>query len=775
MKARDSKSVNKEELKQIQSSFAGGMRRDIDPTKLELEEYALLVNGRNRYGTIKPIKRPLRISEGLPTQNNASIDVTQIQITDGYAEIVADVGEGINLSTIKLSVDGIDVTVTPYGGTARVNPLTVGADGIAGNTNISYSGGVVTARFSPSPLWGFGESHRATLSWATTSLEENFTNVYVIYYLNAPPYTQTLPPDVDPGSIFKIEAQVTNFNNEVVILELPFTVDVANRTVTWRPDPGFDIPYQQVGTRIYSHKIGETRSQSKIFSSTTTSINTNSNATGNYQSGYAAGSFGVVFVDGRAFYRDFNDPNITNFRLIPGLQLSRSVPIIWAELVPASNLNFVRTATSTNSNDPINLTSSSNPTPQCMVVQDGINQPWVIFPDGQARVTQNWAEWSLVNDQREYIPIGKQMAYVDGILYVVSPSGSEIYRSVFGRPLDFIIAVDGTGNKLTEIAASGASAMSHRVDYELITAISRTNSNDGSFVVSTAKSTWLVTPDYETLIYGEPQFNNKFLFSTGAVNQFSFADVLGDVALIDLSGIRSFNAVLQLANEGRNSPFSASVFPLFEGVIQNKAAAHTHDNYAFFAVSTVYGKVILVYDTLKQKFAAMDIFDNVDGEVKQFFEVKTATIRRFFFLTDSGVYEYFAGQTAACQLYTKELCSNDPEVEQVPVNIKVVFNDIKESGVLSVTPFYDRLSGTEIPKKVRSLTTRPLEDLVIPFGQSTVDTSQSLMFKVLDPKACWKLGWLIEFNFEGDLSHISYVSRPKNAPVSSEQAAISYE
>src|SRR5574343_1668342 len=44
-------------------SFAGGLRRNVDPTKLQDDQYPLLVNARSRYGTLKPIKLPKKIEE----------------------------------------------------------------------------------------------------------------------------------------------------------------------------------------------------------------------------------------------------------------------------------------------------------------------------------------------------------------------------------------------------------------------------------------------------------------------------------------------------------------------------------------------------------------------------------------------------------------------------------------------------------------------------------------------------------------------------------------
>jgi len=79
----------------------------------------------------------------------------------------------------------------------------------------------------------------------------------------------------------------------------------------------------------------------------------------------------------------------------------------------------------------------------------------------------------LTEDRREYVPVGKQMLWHDGILYVVSPNGKQIFRSVTGRPLDFMVNITPSGDKDPLEAVGGASSVSHSVDFEPITSINR--------------------------------------------------------------------------------------------------------------------------------------------------------------------------------------------------------------------------------------------------------------------------------------------------------------
>lgn len=492
----------------------------------------------------------------------------------------------------------------------------------------------------------------------------------------------------------------------------------------------------------------------------------------NYQGCYGIGSIVIVFIDGLAWFRDYSDDGITSFTQVKGFSMSPTAEFMFAEPVPASTVNFLRIPVSaTNRNTEVNLTSLTLGSPAALVVQDGVSQPQVIFPNGAARNTKTWEEWTLID--REYVPIGRQMLYINGILYVVSADGTQLYRSVSGRPLDFIIAVDINGNKLPNKNESIADALSHRVDYEVITAISRVNLNDGSFLVTTSRTSYLVTPDFNNLLYGEPQFSNTFLFPTGANNNFSIIDILGDTALIDFSGIRSFNAVLQFKYEGANSPFSSSIFPLFQDIVQANTCAINFDNYGLFAMDTIFGRVIVVYDTIKKKFTSIDINTELTSSIKQFSEIKVAGLRKLFFITDDGLYEAFVGTTATVSLFTKEICSNNPDIEQVPSSLRLVISDVKENGVLSVTPYFDRKAGRTI---TRNISGNLINDTIIvpPFGQSTKDTTINETFKFLESKACWKVGYWITWNFSADLSHFITRARPISAEVSVEQAASNY-
>lgn len=489
---------------------------------------------------------------------------------------------------------------------------------------------------------------------------------------------------------------------------------------------------------------------------------------GNLQGIYGAGSIVLVFIDGLAYYRDF-DTTIAQFRQIAEFHMSADAPTIWAELVPASTLNFKRQF---NGQDITITTTQTGGTLQAVVVQDGINQPWLILPDGSARESKRYGDWDT---NREYVPVGCMMLYTgDGILHTVSPNKKGIYNSVTGRPLDFVIIVDENGNKLPSEAEGGAEFLQHKVDYADITCISRIDTPvNGAYLVTTARASYIVTPKLDDLLFGEPKYSNTFLFSTGALNNFSVNDILGDTTLIDFAGIRSFNAVTQYRIEGKNSPFFAKIFRIFENINQTTTASWTFDNYGFYAVNTIYGFGVAVYDTLLEKWVGIDMYSL--APIKQFCEVKTNQARILFFATTDGkVYQAFSGDTAVCQLYTKEWNTGDPETELTLELLHLIYLDVKEQGQVRVTPYVDRkqylsqIRDVDITKVVQ-------QPEAIPFGKSDVETTENMLFNFQKLGRGWKGGFLVEWNFNADLSHIAMLGTKFKSQVSRKQQAFYFQ
>lgn len=364
--------------------------------------------------------------------------------------------------------------------------------------------------------------------------------------------------------------------------------------------------------------------------------------TGNVQGLYSFDTYLLIFISGAAYYRKMI-PEAATWTKISNFSMSASAPVIYLESVPQSTVNRVRSLSTDGS---INLGSPVAPSEQCLIACDGVTQPYVIFADGTARITQGYKDWTSSN--REYVPIMKCPMYVGGVLYgmMADTRGkfTQIVRSVSGRPLDFMIVINENGEKVSAIEKdNGALALATNVSFAELTALKKINGVDGGFLATTLLSSTLVTPDKANKIYGEPTFNLQFLFDVGAVSPFAIADIMGDTAVVYPGGIRTFNGVQQAKFQGRNEPLSAALYDLLGNTRQITAAAVEFDNYVGFGIDSVHGPGIVWYDTLLSAFVAFDSTLGV-GLVRQFAAVVQPTTQRLFFLTANGkVYEAFAG------------------------------------------------------------------------------------------------------------------------------------
>lgn len=471
-------------------------------------------------------------------------------------------------------------------------------------------------------------------------------------------------------------------------------------------------------------------------------------AIGNLQGVYAAGNYLLIFLSGRGYVRNYGLANPAWQDV--GLQMDPDVPVIYAELVPASSVNRVRAASSTNANSTVNLTSVLATSPRCVVVQDGVNQPWIIESNGVARKARAYGEWST--DNREYVPVGLNMLHHNGKLYILSRDRTKIYHSVTGRPLDFGVAVDTNG-----VIAGIADDTAHSVGYSEVTCMAALNSPDGGFYVGTITSSHRVVPDFENTIFGEPQFDNVDLFPTGPLNQFCFSEVLGDSVFIDFSGVRSFNAVAQTQNEGKNTPFARDIHTLFEGIVQSTPCVGRFDNYTFFGLDTIYGSAVAVYDELTQAWVGVDIYSGV-AAIKQFAEVKTSLGRRLFFITtDDQLYEALAGDTVeTAKVFIGEFCSGDPSVSQKPLMFRSVFINAEEAGDVSVTPYADRVAQGVLTQPVEAGEAAMAVPVTPPFGAATADNCKVVEVSLASGfQQGWKHGFWLQWGFPADLSHVS--------------------
>lgn len=495
---------------------------------------------------------------------------------------------------------------------------------------------------------------------------------------------------------------------------------------------------------------------------------------------YSANNFVVVFADGKAFYK--NVELDAAFIQIAGFQMSVTADVLYAALVPASTMNYSRELVSSDVGGGVNLTSAVNASPLCMLVQDGENQPWVIFPNGTTRVTQNYQQWTKAN--REYVPIGKNMLWnSDGILYLVSADGKRLLRSITGRPLDFMVVVDTTGDKLSE-ASGNADVVSWAVSYNPITALAPLAAGDGSFYVGTLTSSHVVTPIRDVTLYNEPTFRNTDLFPVGTVAPFGFTDILGDSVFISIEGLQSFNATLQLKVTGKNNVFSARISQLFDTgdsnvqLLQpsNVCCSGKYNGYIFVSAETVYGPAILVYDTIRQRFVGLDIYSGL-GRPKQFATTILAGIFKLFFITtDNKIYEAFAGDSfETCSVYIGDVTSGKPNTELKVNVVNAVFNNVQENGTVFATLFEDSVATDELHQDIADSAPQESIPRGLPFGQRTNDEVRSATFNFqTESKSAYKVGVWLSWAFNAKLFSLQIDADSIVLTNSQEQNAQSY-
>jgi hypothetical protein len=437
------------------------------------------------------------------------------------------------------------------------------------------------------------------------------------------------------------------------------------------------------------------------------------------------GEFSILFVAGFAYYKHYTS---TGWIQIVGFQMSRIAPRYWTEVVPVQSAKFFRKASSTDSRDTVTwdlLAGASNGNPSGLVVQDNINQPQLIYIDPTtlkpvARVLQIYAQWgwtesggALTTDNREYVPIGNSMAWVDGVLYVTSQDYERLYRSVSGRPLDFVVNITTTGVK-----GGDAETTAYSVGVGGISCIRAMSS--GALFVAASNANFAVsknnTPGAPTL-FGEYTFIRTFLFNATCLSDRAILDSIGDTRFMDLTGVRSFNAILQTQNEGRNTQFSANTQSMFENLVQSKeaTAAILYDNYEFYAFNTVIGNVIGVYDTLTQSWVSFDTIQTGGSAVKQLAKIELSVQRLYAITIDNEVWQLYSGTEYAPILRTGSISDENLQIGDglVPPNsehklqkFKAIFTDITDNMTVSVTPMVQN-KITKIGTFVKSISYEP--------------------------------------------------------------------
>lgn len=490
------------------------------------------------------------------------------------------------------------------------------------------------------------------------------------------------------------------------------------------------------------------------------------------------GNFIIVFVSGKAYYRYFAS---TGWQQIVGFSMLNNAPRYWSQVVPVALTNYVRKGiVPTGETEPdarggiINGISSAfagnNPG---LLVQDNVNQPQFIYLDSlgypAVRVTQTYDQWSITStDLREYVPIGNTMAWVDGILYIASQDGEAIYRSVSGRPLDFVVAVDENGDK-----EGDATTTSYSVGVGGIRCLRQMS--DGSLFVAASNANFLVSKNMTQnapTLFGEYTFIRTFLFNATCLSDRVILDSLGDTRFIDLTGVRSFNAIKQTQNEGRNTPFTATIQAAFgqekSKIIQDAdySAAIYYDNYEFYAVNTIFGPVIAVYDTLNQCWSSFDT-DQTGGQRIKILAKIELTIQRLYAVTeDNKLYTLYIGpgisspkfrpiSASSLLVKTEQGYSVSQKSEIKLTDLRCVFNLITKDTLVTATPYVNnRLAGVPAtPKYIYYAAPTTVSSETMP----DIDTQLSnVLFTFPNCGQGWKSFVMLEWAGSGSLTQFTY-------------------
>lgn len=487
------------------------------------------------------------------------------------------------------------------------------------------------------------------------------------------------------------------------------------------------------------------------------------------------GNILISFISGKAY---FNVDESQYWFKIPSFLMSTTIERFYSIAVPEGKVNYIRKLNPDENISSLLIKSYDfeiQGTPASILVQDGVNQPWVIEYDPvtglfSSRETNNYNDWT--NADREYVPIGKQMMLVDSKLYIVEPNSKFIYQSISGRYLDFMVNVDINGNKLNTESQGGAASVSFNFDSDDITAIVPA-SNPSSFLYCTARFVRIIALDYARTIFGEPTyFVSSGPIEVGVVNQDSVVSILGDTALIDEEGVKSFNSVTQLEFEGNNSIFSLQLAKLLDGVKQTSCRAISFNNYAIFDLDTRKGRLMAIYDMLLEKWVALDITEVF--KVKQFTIVKTTSGQKLYAInTKDELFQLYASDdTEIAQLYTKSFIAlgDNEYMAQKSEFFKTFFNGGSENGIATVIELIDGQIGQRLNKNLSDNLAGISFPIQLPIIFGNKPTCEPITFNLTNGRKGYKIAYIVQWNTDAELQAIEMKTSNDTPIVAGKQA-----
>jgi len=490
----------------------------------------------------------------------------------------------------------------------------------------------------------------------------------------------------------------------------------------------------------------------------------------------SVGNVLIAFVNGLAY---FNIDGFDTWQQIPDFSMDTVVDRYYSIAVPSSSFNLQRKADSSGSaNAPINVVVNAkvSGTPAGILVQDGVTQPWVIFWDEvnnffYSRLTKNYDEWSnntLLS--REYVPIGKQMMILDEILFVVSRDGKSVYRSVTGRPLDFMIVVDINGNKAPSETIGGALQMSFAFDFDEITCIQSTNI-PSSFIYGTANTVRIITIDRANTIFGEPRFYQSAEIDAGIVNQDSVVDIIGDTTFVDFENLTAFDAVRQLKFEGKNSIFSLMISSMLAGIKQEDPCCIAFDNYGLYNIDTIWGRLTAVYDMLLNKWVSLDITEI--GIVRQFCIVTTSSITKLYCITvQDELYQiYGSTEYATGQLMSRSWQEGDARSETKTENVRTIFDaGVVNDATLRIREYIDEKKGQTQNRNLPVITAGITFPIIFPVIFDSKATVNNEAFTLDKGQAGSRVAVHLQWDNDAGLHELQITTQDVSADASLEQS-----
>lgn len=460
---------------------------------------------------------------------------------------------------------------------------------------------------------------------------------------------------------------------------------------------------------------------------------------GEFHGLYAVGSQLYLFVAGEAYVRDVATSSY--FNDISGWTTIDSTIRVYAERLPITFNLFNRRAATVETTT-LYFNTSIAAYPECLWVGNGRDAEQVIYPDGTAELIGDYDAWSQ-NDP-SYVPIGTVRVFTADKGFVMSPNGLKLYSSVTGRPTDYVIQIDNAGNKVSD-----ADSFYTGVSAEAVTALKA--ADNGTVIATTAFGTFTITPDYNTTFYGEPFLRVRPLFPVGAVNDKSFVNLNGDVAFISFTGIHTFNQTKQDRIESSNEPLGRKIYGLLANPQTDTCAVDFDDN-ALFAVNTIYGRGVMVYDNSLEQFTSLDLSF---GHVTQFAVVNDPVLgpRLFFINAANELYEAYADDTKlAGRIYLGDFTAPGSGIDSRIDSVFLTFTNVRAGGQVKCSLWID---GENRGEQVQAITAAdlPASDDAIP--RIDAANTKQLQFNFAGRNEGARVGIWVEWDADAELTDAS--------------------